>query len=76
MPYVIDDERDHPSIGRCDNCGRDGVQTRRVEAIDRFHGRSRGWYWICFDCFAPRITWRPRSDSPRVFVSPAEGEGR
>lgn len=71
MPAIIDDDRKHAQLGHCANCDRDDILVRPVEAIGH-HGQSRGWYKACFDCFKPRITWRPRGEHSHSYVSPAK----
>lgn len=64
---IIHDEREHAQIGKCENCGKDGVRGRRVEAFG-VAGESRGYYFICFDCEKPKITW---SKDGRIRTTPA-----
>jgi len=52
--------------GTCDNCNRDGVLVRRVEATGMFK-EPRGFYNICIDCFKPRVKW---SNKRGTFYSP------
>jgi len=68
---IIDDERTHTTLGSCEHCGKRDVPVRQVEVFGWMR-ESRGYYSLCFDCFAPRITWRPRPDSPRTIVSPVK----
>jgi len=65
---IIEDERDRGYMDVCENCGKTALG-RRVEAIG-FAGESRGFFFICFICFRPRITWRPRGEHSRTYVSP------
>jgi len=41
-------------IGTCENCKKEGVLVRPIQALDRFGGAPRGRYDICFKCFKPR----------------------
>ena len=43
--------------GICENCNNE-TWVRRIEATDVMHGKSRGFYNICFKCFGPQILWR------------------
>jgi len=67
---LVDDDRTHASTGKCENCERDGVLVRPVEAFG-WLGESRGYHRICFDCFKPRVTWRPRGEHAKTYHSPA-----
>ena len=44
-------------MGTCENCKRENVKIRKVEAFG-FARESRGFYDICFDCMAPRVFWK------------------
>jgi len=66
---IIYDERQHVELGKCENCNRKHVKGRRKEAFGMF-GESRGFYFICFDCSGPEITWRHRDG--RVITSPTK----
>ena len=63
------------STARCENCDR--VEPgRKVEALDWLHRRSRGWLFLCYQCFGPRILWRKSVDSARLYETPAETQAR
>jgi len=47
---------DEAFFGKCDNCGRENVKVRRIEAIGMFN-ESRGFFDICFECQRPEIFW-------------------
>jgi len=68
---VIYDEREHVVLGKCENCQRENVGGRRKEAFGMF-GESRGFYFICFECIAPEITWRHKDG--RVITTPTQFE--
>lgn len=65
---VLDDDRNHASPGTCENCGRSDVLVRPVQAVG-WMGEPRGYHRICFECFAPRITWAKREGSA-TYVTP------
>jgi len=55
-------------VGICENCHA-SKPVRPVEAVG-FSQESRGWYKICFDCFAPQMWWRDGKGG-QVWVTPA-----
>ena len=64
------------SIGTCENCNREGVKVRKVEAFDTFHKGSRGFYNICFSCIGPRVFWKKGGrtiESPTNIIRTPEG---
>jgi len=65
---AITDERDHGQMGVCENCKKEALG-RHIEVFGWMR-ESRGFYFICFDCFGPRITWRPRGKHAKVYTSP------
>jgi len=44
---------DEAFIGTCENCGRQNVKVRRIEAVGMFR-EKRGYFNICFECFGAR----------------------
>jgi len=67
---IIEDERNTcKAIGECQQCHTTAI-VRPVMARDWF-GSNRGYFRLCFSCFAPRIRWKNREDG-QVFESPAE----
>ena len=53
----------------CENCGKE-TPGRRIEAIDTFHRGGRGWFFLCYECFGPRVFWRTSWNSSKVYESP------
>ena len=47
-------------IGTCEDCGRENVKVRPVEAYSWMSRASRGFYKLCFKCFGPRVTFTSR----------------
>ena len=56
------------TVGTCENCKREHVKIRPIEAMGMFK-EPRGWYQICFDCFGPRVKW---SDKTGTYFSPTD----
>jgi hypothetical protein len=53
---ILEDERKQSQVKACENCNQ--VKSgRHVEVFDRFTRGSRGFVFICFDCFKPRVLW-------------------
>ena len=46
-------------MGTCENCGKENVRVRRIEAIGMFK-ESRGHYDLCFKCVGPQILWKSK----------------
>lgn len=65
------DEFETYQIGTCENCHKENVKIRRIEAFSMFarasRESSRGFYNICFECFGPRVKFRSRG---RIFYAP------
>jgi len=64
-------------IGTCENCEREGVKIRRVEATSWLSRASRGWHNICFDCIGPRVFWKKGGrtiESPTNIIRAPDGE--
>ena len=64
------------SIGTCENCGREDVKIRKVEAKSWLSKASRGFYNICFDCVGPRVFWKKGGvtmESPTNIIHAPEG---
>ena len=59
-------------IGTCQNCHKENVKVRRVEAKGLFN-ETRGFYDVCFACFAPQVYTKVRG---RIVQSPMETEER
>ena len=69
MVIVVDDDRKRGLTGMCENCGRDNVLVRPVQSVGWLN-EPRGYYKLCFDCFRPRISWRPRGKHAQIYTSP------
>ena len=50
---------DKAFIGKCDNCKKENVKVRRVEAKGMFR-ESRGYFNICFECVKPVVYTKVR----------------
>ena len=68
------------NIGTCENCLKENVRVRKIEAFSMFarasRDSSRGFYNICFECFGPRVTFRSRGQifhAPTNIISAPEG---
>ena len=57
---------DEAFTGTCENCRKENVKVRRIEAKGMF-GETRGYYNICFECIGPQITFKSRG---RTFTAP------
>ena len=53
------DEYETYQIGTCENCLKESVRVRKIQAFSTFVSASpessRGWYNLCFECFGPRV---------------------
>lgn len=67
---IVKDERETGVDGTCEHCGKT-TTGRLVSGLDRFTGEIRRYWFLCFDCFGPRIFWRPRGKHAKVYESPA-----
>ncbi len=65
---IIKDERTIEAVDLCENCNKE-KKGRRVKAYG-LHKESRGYYFLCFDCFQPRVFWRPRGKYSKVISTP------
>lgn len=65
---ILEDERESKQIDTCENCGniRNG---REVQAVG-FSQESRGYYFLCFLCFGPRIKWLAPGRYGKTYWSP------
>ena len=61
---------DHANIGTCENCHKENVKVRKIEAYGMFGSANRGFYNICFECFKPRVKFRGRDG--RNYESPVD----
>ena len=68
-------------IGTCEDCGRENVKVRPVEAFSMFarpsRESSRGFYKLCFKCFGPRVTFTSRGKefyAPTNIIHAPDGE--
>ena len=69
MQVISKETPDTSAISECEHCHH-LAPGRRVEAIDAAHRGTRGWYFLCYKCFGPRIFWRPSWNSTRTVESP------
>ena len=69
---IVKDERVDCQIGCCEQCGILS-KGRKVKATGLF-GESRGYFFLCFNCFGPRIHWKYTPNSTRVYSTPAPPE--
>ena len=55
--YVIEDERTRTSWSTkpCEQCGKTGM-VRAVPVVGVM-GEKRGAYYLCTECFGPRVHW-------------------
>ena len=58
---IISDERNITTVGMCEQCHKEKCG-RRVQSFG-YSQESRGWFFLCFDCFGPRIFWRENANS-------------
>ena len=66
---IIRDERTIETVGTCAQCGEVKPGRPVKSCGDTFTPQSRGTWFICLSCFAPRIFWR--DDAGRDFFTPA-----
>jgi hypothetical protein len=71
---IIRDDREHAYTKTCENCGRE-ASGREIEAVG-YSGEGRGWFFVCFGCFAPRITWKPRGRHAKTYTTPVDPPAR
>jgi len=67
---IVKDERDDAIQSTCVHCGVFG-DGRYEEIVDAF-GANRGYSFLCFDCFAPRIFWKPEGTHSKMYASPVK----
>lgn len=70
---IVKDERQYidKNSGECEQCHKT-APGRKVEiGASAFGGAGRGWYFLCYECWKPRIFWKPSQNS-EVNESPAE----
>lgn len=65
---ILSDERDIATENICENC-RNLRLGRQVQAVG-YNRESRGYYFICFDCFAPRVQWQANGRHAKTYWSP------
>lgn len=59
MVKILYDERNHTDVRRCEHCGEE-KEGRRIQVGGTMFSKmeeSRGYYFICFDCFGARVKW-------------------
>lgn len=66
---ILTDERNDAQVGTCENCGK-SASGRFVESFGHGRGSNRGFYFICFECFGPRIKWTDRGMNKKHYWSP------
>ena len=66
---IIEDDRSIAEIKECSNCKRLSVG-RNVEAVGMMN-ESRGWFFLCFDCWKPRVHWK-KSETGEIWHTPIE----
>jgi len=71
MKVIKTEDPETSGISICDNCG-ERKPGRPVEGKDTFTMTSRGWWFLCYDCFGPRVFWRASWNSTKVYESPAK----
>lgn len=70
--HIVKDERECASEDVCENCGH-RRRGRRVEEIGFIARESRGFRFICFECFGPRIFWYEKGTKhQKIYESPVE----
>jgi len=68
MQIVEIEVPENNGVGICENC-HTKKPVRKVEAFGAMR-ESRGWFNLCFDCFAPQMWWHEREGGV-VWMSPA-----
>lgn len=61
-------------LGTCENCHKENVMVRKIEAYGAFGSGMRGYYNICFECFKPRVSFK--GSGGRTYHSPQTTEER
>ncbi len=64
---ILEDERKEKTIDICTNC-KEVKRGRQIEAFG-WVLESRGFYFVCFSCFGPRIRWQKTEKSREVWSS-------
>ncbi len=74
------DEFETYNVGTCENCLKEKVKVRKVEAFSMFarasRETSRGFYNLCFECYGPQVTFRSRGQkfhAPTNIIETPEG---
>lgn len=70
---IVEDERNTGYNGVCEHCKKT-AKGRHVDTMGHMQ-ESRGHFFLCFGCFAPRIKWRPRGAHAKEYWTPVEMEG-
>ena len=73
MQIVRKEDPEKSGKGQCEHCGALDRPGRRIETYDVFTGQSRGFFFICYVCYGPRVFWRKSWSSTRVYESPRKG---
>ncbi len=63
---IISDERDITTVSMCEQCHVEKCG-REVQSFG-YSQESRGWFFLCFDCFGPRIFWRENENSREMYT--------
>lgn len=70
---ILEDEREITTEKICENCNL-LKQGRYVQSVG-FSQEDRGSYFICFDCFKPRLKWA-KNEKSKIFLSPINCEAK
>ncbi len=75
MVRILKDERKDSSVKECEHCGcvKEGRCVKVGGVMFQNMEESRGSFFICFDCFAPRIKWEHYNE---VRWNPVEVENK
>lgn len=65
---IISDERNESTKEKCAHCGK-VAEGRRTEIVGHCY-ESRGFCFLCFECFGPRIRWRPKGRHSKIYTTP------
>lgn len=70
---IVDNElwhlKDH--LGTCEECHQEKYGRMVKGTTPIMGGSPRGYFFLCFDCFKPRMYWK-KSDSSIVYETPVE----
>jgi len=65
---IVRDERVNPLKSTCEHCGK--FAEGRYEKVKDAFGSERGSFFLCFECFPPRIFWREEGRHSKVYATP------